>query len=264
MDIEDIAPTAGRRGLFGRRIASKRSTRRPAPPEFAPQTSLSASPLVQQITERYRGVGEGRSPSEASMSSVGSSYAGGAARSRGSSVCSSASQSSLGSLSDFVLASPAGVQFGYQAAGQAHSEERSCVVCLMAPPDHLVTPCNHLCLCSRCAAAHRSSGSVLKRPLSTAAQPLLVTSILHTACPGLDCCTHLAAGVLLTLASQCAPFAEGGCKPQNASTYRSWTTGTCLLPALLWAQCDVLCIRFLVKVCFLAGGMQQLPCDHAA
>ena len=34
-------------------------------------------------------------------------------------------------------------------------EAKTCVICMDAAPDHLVKPCNHLCLCSRCAVRVR-------------------------------------------------------------------------------------------------------------
>jgi hypothetical protein len=41
------------------------------------------------------------------------------------------------------------------APAEAAAEARTCVVCMSATPDHLVKPCNHLCLCGTCATRVR-------------------------------------------------------------------------------------------------------------
>ena len=53
------------------------------------------------------------------------------------------------------------------AAAEAAAEARTCVVCMSATPDHLVKPCNHLCLCGTCQARvrrERLACPVCRRP----------------------------------------------------------------------------------------------------
>ena len=53
------------------------------------------------------------------------------------------------------------------APAEAAAEARTCVVCMSATPDHVVKPCNHLCLCGMCQARvrrERLACPVCRRP----------------------------------------------------------------------------------------------------
>ena len=62
---------------------------------------------------------------------------------------------------------PTGEDEPAAAAAEAAAEARTCVVCMSATPDHLVKPCNHLCLCGTCQARvrrERLACPVCRRP----------------------------------------------------------------------------------------------------